>query len=194
MEKFKKSKLIKKNIIVIEGPSGAGKDSIIATLMANHPDTYEKITSITTRPMRPGEIDGVTYKFVSVDTFEEMLRSKEIFEFTQRHGTYRGMSKPLIDKIIDNNRLAVKDCDLVGVRALKKTYPNKVLTIFIMAPKEVIEQRIIARGDCDKDRARRLVDYDNTIKSRQYFDFVVDNVGTLDEVSIKVHDIIWNNN
>jgi len=186
-------KKVTKNIVVLEGPSGVGKDSIIAELMKRHPGKYEKITSVTTREIRPGEIDGVNYKYVNRDQFEEMLRTNEIFEFTQRHGTYRGMSKPIIDKILEAGKIAIKDADIVGVRALKKLYPGQVLTIFVTAPKAEIERRLNARGDNKEDLIRRLKDYDACIKSKILFDHIVENTGALDGTVYKVHLLMSGN-
>lgn len=184
------NKKIKKEIIVIEGPSGVGKDSVISMLIKKYPETYEKIISITTRPKRKGESEGAPYYFVNRDQFEEMLHKKEIFEFTLRHGTYRGMSKSHIDNILNSNKIAIKDADLVGVRALKKLYPGKVLTFFLTSPKSVIEQRLLNRGDNKKDIIARLADYDNYVKNKSHFDYVLENNTTLDEITDKIHNII----
>ena len=177
-----------KNIVIIEVPSGVGKDSIFSALIGRNPDKFEKIVSVTDREIRPGEIDGITYKFVTTENFEHMVRTGEIFEFTRRHGTYRGMSKPLIDKILNKGKIALKDCDMIGIRAIKNIYPSNVLTIFINARKEEVERRLLARGETDI--AIRLADYNNKIKEIRHFDFVVDNNGTLDEAVQKVQNII----
>jgi len=177
-------------IIIIEGPSGVGKDAIIAQLIAQHPNVFQKITSYTTRAMRVGEIDGIAYCFTDRQTFLSKLKSGDIFEHTERHGEYRGMSKALIDNIINNGKIALKDADIIGVNALKKVYPNKVLSIFVTAKREFIEQRLINRGDAQPDREKRLADYDNAHKFSHEYDFIVENNGTLDEAVAKVYSLI----
>jgi len=182
-----------KRIVIIEGPSGAGKDAINRKLMTRHPGKYQKATSYTTREMRDGEIDGVTYNFVDEKTFKEKLAAGDIFEFTIRHGKYRGLSKALIDKVLDSGKIVLKDADLVGINALKKVYPDQILTIWIDVDKDKVAKRMRYRGDSPEDMARRLADYDTKVLEKKHFDFVVDNNGLLDDCVKKVHDIIWKN-
>lgn len=157
----------------MEGPSGVGKDSYMQELIKQFPNKFQKITSYTSREIRPGEIDGVTYNFVDKKTFEDKLKTGDIFEFTDRHGTYRGMGKSLIDDIIENGKIAVKDLDLVGINALKKVYPNQVLTIFCNADRDVVKSRLLKRGGSMEDIEKRLVDYDKKILEQDKFDYVV---------------------
>ena len=88
-------------VVVIEGPSGVGKDTLINELIASNTQLFEKAISVTTRAMREGESQGNPYDFVSNAEFEDMLNRNEIFEHTTRHGTYRGMRKNNFDKIIN---------------------------------------------------------------------------------------------
>jgi len=185
---------MKTQIVIIEGPSGVGKDSIIAQLIAQYPDRFQKATSYATRAMRPGEVDGFTYNFTDDKTFLAKVKSGDIFEYTQRHGTYRGLSKTLIDRVINTGKIALKDADIIGVRALRATYSNRVLAIFITASREIIEHRLIKRGDSPDDRAKRLADYDNSQTFIPEFDYVVDGNGPLDETVSKVHSIISRHN
>jgi len=179
---------MQKKIIAIEGPSGIGKTVLINALVKLDPDKYEKITSYTTRPKRERETDGCTYNFIDEQTFLEKVKSGDIFEHTTRHGTYRGMSKSSIDKIINNNHIGLKDLDIVGIRSLKRAYPDKVFSIFITADKEVIKRRLEKRGE--KDMQSRLDDYDNVHKHKNEFDCILENNGSLDEIIKKVQYII----
>jgi guanylate kinase len=176
-------------IVVIEGPSGVGKDSIIKGLISNHPKIYSKLPSVTNREMRPDESQGNPYFFVSEKDFVNMLNCGDIFEHTVRHGTYRGMSYEYINNILKQNKIPLKDCDIVGVRALKKAYPNRVLTIWITADKEQVRSRMLNRGDLEADMKARLNDYDEKQKESIYYDYTVEN-NILEETIENVNKII----
>jgi len=180
-----------KNIIVLEGPSGVGKDTIMWELIESDP-TFQKIVSYTDRERRPNEIAGHHYHFIDTKTFEAKIKSGDIFEYTTRHGTYRGMSKILIDKQLEAGKIVIKDCDPIGLNALKKAYPNKVVGIFITADRKVVKQRLENRGGTDIDV--RLKDYDQKIKDAVNYDFTVCNNGEIKKTVAEVRRIMEENN
>jgi guanylate kinase len=177
-----------KKIIILEGPSCCGKTTIIDKLVKELPQKYEKIVGYTSRPMRVGEIDGYNYIFISEPDFKDKIKTGEIFEFTVRHGSFRGMGKSLIDKILNKNKIAIKDADILGVRALRKTYPNLVTTIFITAKKKTIKRRLINRGDLDIDT--RMCDYDDIHKYIKEYDYIITNNGKIDKTIKRIREIL----
>lgn len=177
-------------IIVIEGPSGVGKDTIIKTLTEKYPDRFAKLVSVATRAMRPHESQGNPYHFVNNEEFNQMVASGDIFEHTVRHGEKRGMSEKYINAILEQNKIPLKDCDIIGVKALKSRFDN-VTTIFITADKNTIEQRLHKRGDALPDIERRLADYDEYMKNAQHYDHVLENVD-LQKTIDKILEIIYN--
>lgn len=179
-----------KMIIVIEGPSGVGKDTTIQALINRYPDRFAKLVSVATRAMRPGESQGHPYHFVDNATFDQMVQSGDVFEFTIRHGEKRGMSEKYIDAIFDQNKIPLKDCDLVGIKALRSRF-DQVLTIFLTADKDLIAYRLQKRGDDPAEIAKRLADYDNYMTNAQYYDYVVDSTD-LDKSIDKILQIINN--
>ncbi len=181
-------KLNNNRIVVIEGPSGAGKDTIIKTLMQRFPERFGKLVSVATRAMRPNESEGNPYHFVSNQEFDRMVETGDIFEHTVRHGEKRGMSERYILELFSANKIPLKDCDIIGVRALKSRFEN-VTTIFITADKKEIERRLIGRGDHPADIERRLADYDKCILDAKYYDYVINNVD-LEKTIDKIMQII----
>ena len=180
-------------IIVIEGPSGAGKDSTINYFITKQPDRFEKIISLTTRPMREYEKQGNPYYFVTDAEFDKMVKTGDIFEWTSRHGTRRGMSEKYIKQILDKGKIALKDCDLVGVRALQKKFGREnVISIFLLATKDMTESRLRKRGDSEAEIINRLKDYDNNIKEAQYYDHVTDGNLTVKETVDNIIKIVYN--
>jgi len=180
----------RKRIVIIAGPGGIGKNAMVNALLKCNPQTFEKIVSYTSRDRRPGEKNGVDYNYISKDKFEDLIKNKEVFEFTEIYGYYRGMCKPAIDKILAKGKIAIKDTDLIGVQALRRAYPNKVLSIFLTTSRTEIAKRLLSRGDREEDRMRRLADYDTQMKIKHHFDYIVDNTTSLDETVQKVHDIL----
>ena len=177
------------NIIIIEGPSAVGKDTIINELISRYPDRFGKPINATTRPMRENESQNNPYLFLSDDEFIAMRKSGEIFEHTKRHGTYRGMRKSSFNALIDSGRIAVRDCDILGLHAIKQEYPDQVLSIFLTAPKEEIVKRMISRNEPEESMQLRLKDYDVYVENAKYFDHVIVNL-TIDDTIDQILSII----
>lgn len=182
----------KKNIIIIEGPSGVGKDTIIDTLIERYPTRFGRPINATTRAMRENESQGHPYLFISEEEFRNLRKSGEIFEETIRHGSYRGMRKSSFNQIIDSGRIALRDCDRFGLEALKKEYPDNVIGIFLTCDKEDIRQRLIHRGEPEDSMRVRLEDFDKCILNAHYFDYVVENKD-LEKTISRILEIIEEN-
>lgn len=165
-----------KKILIIEGPSGVGKDTIIDTLISRYPDKFGKPVNASTRAMRPNETQGNPYLFLSEEEFLKLRQTGEIFEHTIRHGTYRGMRKSSFDEVLNSGKIALRDCDKYGFKALKELYPEIVTGIFLTCDKETIKNRLLSRDEPLESMTARLNDYDNCIKDAYYYDYVIENI------------------
>ncbi|MCL2228275.1 MAG: hypothetical protein FWC00_00430 [Firmicutes bacterium] len=175
-------------IIVLDGPRGVGKDALIRTILATCPKT-KKIVNFCTRPMRPGEVEGVDYFFTDNETFFKKRESGEIIEQSEFHGTYRGMSKKVIDNIISqNNQIAIVTTDIYGIRVLRKIFKDLVVAFFITVDTEVLRQRLIAIGD--KTVEERLLTYESRSKFKNESDHIIENNTTLEDTVCKIKDIL----
>lgn len=183
----------KKNIIIIEGPSGVGKDTIIDQLITRYPDRFDRPVNATTRAMRENERQGYPYLFISEDEFRRLRLSGEIFEQTIRHGTYRGMRKSSFDGIINTGKIALRDCDKNGLASLKKEYPDQVIGIFLTCDKEDIKRRLKNRNEPIESMNARLADFDKCIKDAYFFDYVIEN-NDIENTIKQIVDIINQNN
>lgn len=172
-----------KSIVIIEGPSGVGKDTIINELVKRYPKLFGKPINATTRSMRENESQNNPYLFLSEQEFLKMRKNGEIFEHTIRHGTYRGMRKSSFDEIINSGRIAIRDCDINGLNAIKKLYGNRVISIFLTAPKEEIKKRFLSRNEPSESMTTRLKDYDEYIKFAKDFDYVIENINMEDTIN-----------
>lgn len=178
-------------VIVIDGPGGVGKDSILYGLTQKYPDLYERFITVTTRKMRPNESEGHPYNFVTEDEFKARLSSGDIFESTYRHETYRGMSRRLIDRILECGKAAIGSADINGMAPLKKNYGKDVVFVFIKAPRENVEARLLKRGDNAQEMQSRLQEYDDYMDREHLYDHSIVNI-CLEKAVDELHTFIVN--
>ena len=177
----------KKAIVIIDGPSGVGKDTIISELISRFPDMFARPINATTRPMRDNESQGNPYLFLTEEEFLKLRESGEIFEHTIRHGTYRGMRKASFDEIINSGKIPVRDVDRYGLDAIKNVFGNIALSIFLTAPKEEIKKRMIERGEPENSMIARLKDYDEFVENAKYYDYTILNINKDETINQIIH-------
>lgn len=118
---------------MISGPSGVGKGTVCARLRTVHPEAFYSV-SMTTRPARQGEVDGVHYHFVDADEFRRLIERGELLEWAVVHGTnYYGTPKAPVDAALSDGRCVVLEIDLQGARQVKRNLPEARL-VFLEPP------------------------------------------------------------
>ncbi|KAJ5089543.1 hypothetical protein N7532_008227 [Penicillium argentinense] len=144
--------------IVISGPSGVGKGTLIQRLFDAHPNIFGLTTSHTTRKPRPGEIDGFTYFFVSPAEFSSLRSQGALVEHAYFSGNYYGTSKQTIDDQVRKGLVVVLDIEIHGVKQMKENPSNDARYIFIKPPSfEALEMRLRNRGtENEEDIQKRL--------------------------------------
>ncbi len=138
-------------ILVISGPSGSGKTTLIKKLLKDRKlnKLLTKSISCTTRPRRSGERNGKDYFFVKTDEFKEGVKAKKILEWTEYLGYYYGTPRSFVEAQLKKGRSVILCLDLKGALEVKKLYPGKTSTIFILPPSiKELSQRIKQR--CNK--------------------------------------------
>lgn len=172
-------------LIVLTGPSGVGKGTLMRLLLSRHPELNYSI-SATTRPPRPGEMDGKDYYFISRDKFQRLIEKGEFLEWAEFAGNLYGTPrKPVID-LMESGKSVLLEIELEGARQIRATFPE-LLSIFILPPTfNELEKRIRGRKKDSEDAiSRRLKRAKEEINSASEFDLQIVN----DDLETAIHDI-----
>ena len=178
------------NLIIISGTTCAGKGTVIKELLKRNNDLHLSI-SYTSRDKRKGDIEGITYNFVTPEKFEEMIKNNEFLEYEQVHyGRYYGTPKKDIEKKLSEGKNVILEIDVKGASYVKEIFPETIL-IFILAPSmEIVKERIKSRGAENPDEIikRFEVAYREINEVNKYNYVVVNDV--LQEAIKKVEAIL----
>jgi guanylate kinase len=166
-------------LIVISGPSGVGKDTIIERLLKMDSNLRYSI-SFTTRPKRDYEIDGVHYSFVTKPKFEELIGRGELLEWAEYNGYYYGTSRTRVEKLQRQGLDVILKIEVRGAEQVREKRPDGVF-IFIAPPsmEELLKRREDRGSDSEKDieERQRLARWE--MSYAQYYDYVVTNEDAL---------------
>ncbi len=164
-----------KKLIIITGPSGVGKGTVVKELLDRNKDIWLSI-SATTRNPRIGEKDGENYYFISDERFKDMIDKKDFLEWAQFAGNYYGTPLSTVNEKIEKGFIVLLEIEVEGAKQIKEKFPE-ALSIFLLPPsKAELEKRIRNRGT-EKQEAidRRLSRANYEIASSNEFDFVLTN-------------------
>ncbi len=173
------------DIFVIAAPSGAGKSSLVKAICAQD-NTLQLSISHTSRPIRPSEVNGIDYFFVSIEQFEEMLLRHEFIEHAKVYGNYYGTNINAIQQFMKNGKDIILEIDWQGARQIKKLFPNAIL-IFILPPSiEELTKRLIARNTDSTDVIKsRIQVAQEDISHANEFTYVIVN----DKFDVALQDL-----
>jgi guanylate kinase len=164
-------------LVVLSGPSGVGKDATLDMLRASgHP--FHFVVTTTTRPIRPNEVDGRDYHFVSVGEFAEMIEKNELLEYAVVYGDYKGIPKEQVRAALTSGKDVLMRIDVQGAATIRKLVPNAI-TIFLNAEsEEELVRRLQNRKTESHDNLKmRIATARQELKRIVEFDYVVINRG-----------------
>lgn len=162
-------------LIVLTGPSGVGKGTLMRALLQRHPELQYSV-SVTTRSPRPGEIHGKHYYFISRNEFEQLVAAGKLLEWAEYAGNYYGTPRESVINQICSGKSIVLEIELKGARQIRASYPS-ALSIFILPPSlEELEKRIRSRAqDSEEAITRRMHRAKEEISAANEFDIQIVN-------------------
>lgn len=174
-------------LVVLAGPTAVGKGTVAAHIKENHPEILLSV-SATTRPPRPGEVDGEHYFFVEDAEFDRLIAEGELLEHATVHNTHRyGTPRRPIEAALETGRTVLLEIDLQGARQVRAAKPSATL-VFLLPPSwDELVQRLVGRGtEGAEERARRLRTAKGELAAQNEFDFRVVN----DDVASAAREVV----
>jgi guanylate kinase len=178
---------------VLAGPTAVGKGTVAAEIREHHPEIWISV-SATTRPPRPGEVDGVHYWFVSDAEFDRMIEAGELLEWAVVHQAARyGTPRHPVEERLAAGTPSLLEIDLQGARQVRETMPD-ALFVFLKPPSwEELVRRLIGRGtESDEEQSRRLTTAREELAAEAEFDVTIVNhevhAAAEELVALMMHD------
>lgn len=162
-------------VVVLTGPSGVGKGTLLKSILANHPEAFLSV-SATTRSPRPGEVEGQHYYFLSREQFQSKIAEDEFLEWAEFAGNLYGTPRSPVIAQVDQGRTVILEIELAGARQVRRTLPSARQVMLLPPSVEELERRIRERGtETEEAIARRLLQAQTEISAAKEFDNCVIN-------------------
>ena len=176
--------------IIISGPSGVGKDTLVDELIKDNYGIYS--VSMTTRKMRPNEKEGIDYFYTDINTFEDYIKKDKFLEYAIYNNNYYGTLKEFVLDKINSGINVFATIEVQGAMQIKEVFPEAI-SIFIMPPSfEELEKRLRNRNtDSEEDIINRLKIAKEEVTYRDKYDYIVIN-NTVDKAVLDIKNIIDN--
>ena len=177
----------KGSLIVVSAPSGCGKDTIVKKVLERMQGEVHLSVSMTTRPMREGEAEGVNYYYVSADEFRNKIDSGEILEYTVYSGNYYGTPAGPVKKQLESGKSVILIIEVEGGENVKRLFPEAVKVFVIPPTFSELESRLCGRGTDDEETINKRLEIAKQELSRAgEYDYIIEN----DVLEEAVEDLI----
>ncbi|MCA9356942.1 guanylate kinase [Candidatus Nomurabacteria bacterium] len=172
----------KSNLVVLSGPSGSGKSSVIKEIEKELPCSL--VVSTTTREPRSGEINGIDYHFLSRKSFQDLAAAGEFIEYMEFNGNFYGIHKPDLQKHVDGDKTVILDLSCSGARKVKGIHKEATLVFLLPPSYNIARQRLLERGMTHDEIVLREQDDDSPLSEARFYDLlVVNHTGKLKETA-----------
>ena len=178
-------------LLILSGPSGVGKDTVMSMLLDVDP-RLRRVTTVTTRTVRPGEVEGQDYFFVSMERFEGMVQDGDLLEHALVYGQRYGVPREQVSSILDQGFDALLHTDVQGAATIKQLAPEGLFIFLAPASIKELSLRLQMRhGGPGEDNEHRLIMARKEMESRSMFDHVVTNLeGELEGTVAEIRSIL----
>ena len=178
-------------LIIISGPSGVGKDTVIQRMKERNLP-FHFVVTVTTRPKRENETEGVDYFFVSHDRFAEMIENNELIEYAIVYNDYKGIPRQQVNEALASGKDVVMRIDVQGAATIRSIYPEAVLIFLTTKDEKELEKRLTARkSETPEGLNLRIATARQELKRSKEFNYVVVNhENQLDETVDTIISII----
>ena len=189
-DSYERASAIRPVVIVIHGPSGVGKDTVIDRLRER--TNIHRATSTTSRPPRHYEEDGVHYHFVSEEEFQRKIESGDFIEYARVYDQWKGVERREIEDALARNEDVIIRTDVQGARTWREKLKGAVFVVLIAEDRDALRDRLLSRGSEDEGSlAVRLAEFDAEVADIENNDYVVTNRhGRLDDAIDEIAAII----
>ncbi len=162
-------------LVILSGPSGSGKDTVISELKKRNVDIRQSV-SATTRPPREGEKDGVDYYFIDVPTFEQRIREGYFLEYVRYGDNYYGTPREAVETLVNDGISVLLKIEVEGAGNIRRVFPD-VVSVFLIPPSlQVLEKRLRGRGtETEESFCSRFAIAKNELGRAPEYDYVVIN-------------------
>ena len=161
-------------LMAVSGPSGAGKGTIVKTIIAKREDVVESV-SCTTRPPRKGEVEGKAYFFLSKEEFARRIREDDFLEYDEHFGNFYGTPKSFVAETL-KEKSVIMEIDVVGALNAKKVFPETVLVMIVPPSLEELRRRLKGRNsETDEQIENRLSRIGYELSHKDEYDYVIVN-------------------
>ena len=176
-------------LIILSGPSGVGKSTVVAKTMDLRDDLCFSV-SVTTRPPRPGEVDGKDYFFISSEQFDRMVENNELLEHASYVQNSYGTPRSFVEDRLEEGFNVILDIEVQGARQVSEKVPDAV-SVFVLPPSmQVLEQRLYARGtETEQTIAARLTRARQEIQEADFYQYMIVN-DIIDNAAAELNAVI----
>jgi guanylate kinase len=176
-------------LIILSGPSGVGKSTVVAKTMELRDDLCFSV-SVTTRPPRPGEVDGKDYFFISSEQFDRMVENNELLEHASYVQNSYGTPRSYVEDRLEKGFNVILDIEVQGARQVFEKVPDAV-SVFVLPPSmQVLEQRLSARGtETEQTIAARLTRARQEIQEADFYQYMIVN-DIIDNAAAELNAVI----